>query len=271
MIYSTTKTNSNLRKKVIEARVAGEHIRTWEQHTGWESSPYPLYRIYAETFEDSQATILLNGSKNYKEISEEELDDAVGKTQALELWKSYKLSKNTPDKAALIVMAGYPLSGKTTLSRAIVENCPDNTVHVESDSIRQYVAESKGHKSPRFSYTESLTTFNIAHELIRLALSSNANVILDATNLQEKWRFDAYLAAEEYSSPVAIVLVEAPDDILEKRLEKASEDKVKAYNNMSRVHFTKVTRNYPLIKIDSSNRINEMLVELKGKLPVRLN
>ena len=104
MIYSTTKTNSNLRKKVIEARVAGEHVRSWEQHTGWESSPYPLYRIYAETFEDSQATIWLNGSKNYKEVSEEEFDDAVGKTQALELWKSYKLSKNTPDKAALMLL-----------------------------------------------------------------------------------------------------------------------------------------------------------------------
>ena len=168
-------------------------------------------------------------------------------------------------------MAGYPLSGKTTLSRAIVNNCPDNTIHVESDCIRQYVAESKGHKSPKFSYTESLTTFNIAHELIRLALSSNANVILDATNLQEKWRFDAYLAAEEFGSPVAVVLVEAPDDILEKRLETASEDKVKAYNNMSRVNFTKVTKNYPLIKIYSSNDINGMLVELKGKLPVRLN
>ncbi len=271
MIYSTTKTNSNLRKKVIDTRVAGEHIRTWEQHTGWESSPYPLYRIYAETFEDSQATIWLSGSKNYKEISKGELDDAVGRTQALELWNSYTFSKNIPDKAALIVMAGYPLSGKTTLSKAIVETCPDNTVHVESDMIRQYVAESKGYKHPKFTYTESLNTFNIAHELIRLALSSNINVILDATNLQEKWRFDAYLAAEEYGSPVAVVLVEAPDDILEKRLEEADEDKIKAHNNMSRVHFTKVTRNYPLIKIDSSKEMTEMLFELKGKLPVKLN
>ena len=39
---------------------------------------------------------------------------------------------------------------------------------------------------------------------------------------------------------------------------------------MSRVHFTKVTRNYPLITVDSSNNVNEMLTELKGKLPLKL-
>ena len=182
----------------------------------------------------------------------------------------HKFSKAVSDRPALIIMADYPLSGKATLSRAIVENCPDNTLHVESDSIRQYVAESNGHKSPKFTLTESLSTFNIAHELIRIALSNNANVIMDATNLQEKWRFDAYLAAEEYGSPVAVILVEVADYILEKRLENASKDKIKAYNHMSNVNFTRVTRNYPLIKIDSFNGIDEMLDELKGKLPVKL-
>lgn len=167
-------------------------------------------------------------------------------------------------------MAGYPLSGKIILSRVIVYNCPDNTVYVKSDSIRQYVAEFKGYKSPRFSYTESLTTFNIAQKLTMWALFSNANVILDANNLQEKRRFDAYLVVEEYSSPVAVVLVEAPNDILGKRLEKAGEDKVKAYNNMSMVHFTKVTKNYSTITVDLSKDIIQMLVELKGKLPVKL-
>ena len=270
MIYSMTKTTNNLRKNVIDARVSGEHIRTWEQNSHWSSSPYPLYTIYAETLEGSQATTLLGGSKNYKEISEKELNNAVGKTDALKLWNMHKFSKAVPDRPALIIMAGYPLSGKTTLSRAIVENCPDNTLHVESDSIRQYVAESNGHKSPKFTLTESLNTFNIAHELIRLALSNNANVILDATNLQEKWRFDAYLAAEEYGSPVVVILVEVADDILKKRLESASKDKIKAYNHMSNVNFTRVTRNYPLIKIDSSSGIDEMLDELKGKLPVKI-
>lgn len=150
---------------------------------------------------------MLGTSKNYKEISETELNDAVGKTQALRLWDQYKFSKTIPDNPALIIMAGYPLSGKTTLSRAIVENCHDNTLHVESDSIRQHVAECNGHELPKFTLTESLNTFNITHELIRLTLSNNANVILDATNLQEKWRFDAYIAAEEYDSPVAVILV----------------------------------------------------------------
>lgn len=39
---------------------------------------------------------------------------------------------------------------------------------------------------------------------------------------------------------------------------------------MSNVNFTRVARNYPLIKIDSSGGIDEMLDELKGKLPVKL-
>ena len=53
----------------MDARIPGEHIREWEEHSGWDSSPYPLYRVYAETFEDSRASKLLGGSKNYKEIS----------------------------------------------------------------------------------------------------------------------------------------------------------------------------------------------------------
>lgn len=45
MIYSTTKTTNSLRKNVIGARVAGEHIRTWEQKSHWSNSPYRLYTI----------------------------------------------------------------------------------------------------------------------------------------------------------------------------------------------------------------------------------
>ena len=269
MIYSTTKATNEFRINLINARVNGEHIRTWEQNN-YSGSRLYLYTIYAETFEESKATTLLSSSEHYKEISEKELNDAVGKTQALDLWKLYKFSKAVPLKPALIIMAGYPLSGKTTLSRAIVQNCPDNTIHVESDSIRQYVAESNGYESPTFAQSESITTFNIAHELIRLALSNNSNVIMDATNLLDKWRFGAYLAAEEYDSPVAVILVKVTDDILEKRLENASDDKVNAYNNMSHFKFKGVSRNYPLIEIDSSNGTAEMLTRLKGKLPVKL-
>ncbi len=270
MIYSTTKTTGSLIRNLIAAKVKGEHIRAWEQLSRWSNSPYPMYRVYAETFQNSKAAALLSRSKNYEKISEKELNDAVGKTQALERWTLYEFSKETPNKPALIIMAGYPISGKTTLSKAIVKNCPDNTIHVESDSIRQYVAESNGHRSPRFTFTESVATFNIAHELIRLALSNNVNAILDATNLLEKWRMSAYWAAEEYNSPVTVILVEVADEILEKRLEKANGDKVNAYNHMSNSNFTKVTRPYPLIKIDSSNSIDEMLAELKGKLPIKL-
>ena len=61
----------------------------------------------------------------------------------------------------------YPISGKTILSKTIVENCPDNILYIESDSIRQYVAEYNDHKSPKFTLTESLSTFNFDNNNIK--------------------------------------------------------------------------------------------------------
>ena len=271
MIYSTTRTNSTLRKDLIASIKPGEHIRVWEEHNRFINSPYPLYRIYAETLENSKATELIRGSSNYKEITKEELENAVGQNEAMALWRSYTFSKRTPEKPSLIIMAGYPLSGKSTLSDLILKRCPDNTLLIESDFIRDLVAKANGYGSPKYNYTETLKTFNIAHELIRIGLSNSVNVILDATNLQEKGRFEAFSAADEYAAPVAVIFIDAPENVATERLKVATPDKRAAYEHMLQTKFTKVEGNRLFLTVDSSLDPEQMVASLIDKLPIRMS
>lgn len=270
MIYSTIRTNSTLKNKVIASIMPGEHIRVWEEQNRFLGSPYPLYRIYAETLENSITTALLQNSSNYQQITKEELEDSVGGTEAAILWEEYEFSKRSPEKPSLIIISGYPLSGKSTLSRQLMKSCPENTIHVESDNIRDFIAKYTGYGAPKYTYTESLRTFNTANEIIRMGLSKSVNVIFDATNLQERGRFGAYLAAKEYAAPVAVIFVEASDEVMRARLKVAIPSRRLAYEQMSQTKFTKVQENALFLKVDSSLDPKQMLVSIQDKLPIRL-
>ena len=209
-------------------------------------------------------------TKNFTEITKETLEEEVGKSKALNIWKKYNVRKKPPEKPALVLMAGYPLSGKSTLAQEMERECPNNTVIVESDKIRTYVAEIEDYKVPKYTIHESLLTFNICHELIRIGLSNSVNVIFDATNLQEQSRFGSYLAAEEYDAPIAVVLVEAPIEIMTERFEASDTLRKKALLKLSETNFTKVTGKRTLIKVNSSHDPYTMLQAIKGLLPIKV-
>lgn len=270
MIYSTTRTTSQKEREILNCMVNGEHIREWAESSPWSNVPFPMYRIYAETIVNSQATNLLMKTKNFSEITREELDDAVGRTEALKKWEDYKFNGTIPSTPSVVVMAGYPLSGKSTLAKEMLKYCQDNTVIVESDMIRSYVAKLGGDDTPRYTVAESRSAFNICHELIRIGLSNKSNVIFDATNLQERDRYSAYIAAEEYAAPVAVVLVEAPDEILIKRADEAEPNRKKALKRMLDYDFTKVTGGRTFIKVNSSEEPYKMLQSIKGELPIKI-
>lgn len=86
-------------------------------------------------------------------------------------------------------MSGYLFSCKTTLAKEIWKHCHDATAIVESDVVRSYVAEKKRYKTPKYNSDESMATFKICHELIRIGIFISINVVFDATNLQESNRY----------------------------------------------------------------------------------
>lgn len=259
-----------MKNKILESRVLGEHIRSWEEHNRFVHSPYPLYRIFAETKENSETSNLMQSSSNYKVIAEEDLEKEVGRVDALSIWHRLRFTKLKPEHPSLVVLAGYPLSGKTTLAKEIVKRSPENTFHIESDKVREFVSASMGYQTPKYNYTESHRTFNTIHELIRIALSEYVNVIFDATNLQERGRIDAYLAAEEYRAPITVLFVEAPSDIINDRLNSADSDKRSAYAHMSETKFTEVTRDFPFIKVETSDSPTNIVSLISKQLPITI-
>ena len=271
MIYATTKTNSSLRNSLTETRGRGEHIRIWEERNRWSNSPYPLFRIYAELTEDSVAYRLMKRSSNYSQLEKGEFDSAIDRSTAYHLIKSLTSSKPRTVSPKVIILAGYPLSGKTTFANEFLHLCPEATIHVESDMVRDHIANLMGNSTPKFNYTESLRTFNTCWELIRLGLSMSVNVLFDATNLQEKGRFEAYESAEEYGAGVLIAMISSSPNEVKRGYNDADAASRRAYDHMHETSFTKVTRDYPFVMVESSTYTRGMIQELARAMPTRFD
>lgn len=267
MIYATTRTNSTLKEEIRESLERGEHINIWEERNRWSQNSFPLFRIYAELKSGSKATNLMERSSNYRVIKQDEFEQVTDRTSANELFKRYVVVKAEAKRPKLIILSGYPLSGKTTLAKEIVKLSPENFVHVESDVVREYIAGTLEYESPRYNQTESIRTFNTCWELIRIGLSNYSNVVFDATNLQERGRTGAYEAAEEYNAQVLVIFVESTPEDTNKRFSNADSTRQKAYEHMSETNFTKVTRGYPFITVDSSVSPREMIYQIANKIP----
>jgi hypothetical protein len=86
-IYGCLVTTRSLLDNALNAIKEGEEIRSLEEHNRWLSGSYPLWKVYSETMIGSPATNILNRSRNYKEISKEEFDEAIGVNLANRIWK----------------------------------------------------------------------------------------------------------------------------------------------------------------------------------------
>ena len=204
-VYSTLRTTRSVLEEARNARADGESIRFWEEKSGgwWSSESYPLWRVYATTFESSKATVRLSKSRTYRQISREELESAVGLPTAKDLWAKMGTPGNAP-RPVLIMMAGPPLSGKTTHANEIVRRALEPTLLVENDAVREHVVSEMKLPAPRFTVAEHRRVFNVSWELVRLALSQHCNVIFDATNRTESGRAGANAAASENDARVLV-------------------------------------------------------------------
>ncbi len=86
MLCATLRTSRSLLDEALAVRVPGEAIRFWEDRSPWRKSPYPLWRVYAESLPDSKATGVVTRSSTYRRISRAELEEAVGRPTARKLW-----------------------------------------------------------------------------------------------------------------------------------------------------------------------------------------
>jgi len=110
-----------------------------------------------------------------------------------------------------VVNSGLPGSGKTYFSRRLAERIPVTVL--ESDTLRRVLSPSPDHGS-----RESARLFRAIHALAEELLASGRSLVLDATNLTERFRRHLYAIADHTGARLVIVLIEAPPEVIRRRL-----------------------------------------------------
>jgi predicted kinase len=117
---------------------------------------------------------------------------------------------------AFIVVSGLPGTGKSYLSRRLAERLSYPVL--ESDALRKQLFPA-----PTYSALESAYVFRAIHRLIEELLVKGIPVILDATNLTERYRERLYKIAEKHNARLILIRVKATPEAVRKRLKNRME------------------------------------------------
>ena len=119
-------------------------------------------------------------------------------------------------KPAFIVVSGLPGTGKSYFCRKLAGRLP--FLILESDVLRKTLFPTPTHSLP-----ESTRLFQAIHHLIERLLKKGIPLILDATNLSERYRERLYNIADRLNAKLIIVRVEAPPELVRQRLKVRAE------------------------------------------------
>jgi len=118
----------------------------------------------------------------------------------------------------LILVSGLPGTGKSYFCKNLAERLP--FLILESDALRKVLFSL-----PTYSPQESSRLFQAIHRLIEGLLKRGISLILDATNLSERYRERLYNIADRLNTRLILVRVEAPPDLVRERLQARDENK----------------------------------------------
>jgi len=118
---------------------------------------------------------------------------------------------------AFIVVSGLPGTGKSYFCTKLAEKLP--FAILESDVLRKTLFPS-----PSYNLEESARLFRACHLLVERLLKKGIPLILDATNLSERYRQRLYNIADRLNAKLILVRVEAPAEVVRQRLEARQDD-----------------------------------------------
>jgi len=118
---------------------------------------------------------------------------------------------------AFIAVSGLPGTGKSYFCSKLAERL--QFVILESDALRKALFSS-----PSYSSQESSRLFRAVHLLIERLLKKGVPLILDATNLSERYREHLYSIADRLNVKLILVRVEAPPQVVHERLKARLEN-----------------------------------------------
>ena len=161
-------------------------------------------------------------------------------------------------KPAFIVVSGLPGTGKSYFCRKLAKRLP--FIILESDTLRKTLFPA-----PTYSPPESSRLFQAVHRLIEGLLKKGIPLILDATNLSERYRERLYHIADHLDAKLILVRVEAPPEVVYQRLKarsaetnsESSSDADWAVFQRMKSSVQKISRNH--FAVDTSRDITPVL------------
>jgi len=161
-------------------------------------------------------------------------------------------------KPAFIVVSGLPGTGKSYFCRKLAERLP--FIILESDTLRKTLFPA-----PTYNPPESSRLFQAVHHLIVGLLKKGIPLILDATNLSERYRERLYHIADHLDAKLILVRVEAPPEVVYQRLKartaetksESSSDADWAVFQKMKSSVQKISRNH--FAVDTSRDITPVL------------
>ena len=155
-----------------------------------------------------------------------------------------------------IVVSGLPGTGKSYFCNKLAERL--SFFILESDALRKVLFPS-----PSYDSEESSRLFRAVHLLIERLLKKGVSLILDATNLSERYREHLYSIVDRLDVKLILVQVEAPPEVVYERLrarrenpESKSDAGWEVYQRM-KPSVQKICRNY--YAVDTSRDITPVL------------
>ena len=118
---------------------------------------------------------------------------------------------------SFIAVSGLPGTGKSYFCGKLAERLP--CAVLESDALRRAIFPK-----PCYSQRESSRLFRAIHVLIERLLRKGIPIILDATNLSERYREYLYSIADRLNVRLILVRVEAPPEVVQERLMNRTRD-----------------------------------------------
>lgn len=119
-------------------------------------------------------------------------------------------------KPCFIVVSGLPGTGKSYFCSKLEERL--SFLILESDALRKTLFPA-----PSYSRQESSRLFQTIHVLIERLLKRGVPLILDATNLSERYREHLYSIADRLDAKLILVRVEARPEVVHERLKNRLE------------------------------------------------
>jgi len=169
-----------------------------------------------------------------------------------------------PPRPLLLVMVGVPLSGKSTLARALAEQAGAATLRVENDAVRPHVAAALGQPAVTYEGPENLLTYQTAWTLLERALWAGMNAIHDGTNLNEGARRGAYAAAQAAGAEVVVLFVLTDPGEVARRAATHPPERQAAHAKLGRKRPNPAACSLPHLVLDGARPVAELLEALRA-------